>query len=111
MIIQVRSNGEPSIASFHGALEGLHSLVESQVLPQVTGLRIRLSADMAQVLTVPGQCRRLNLARMQLLVVFAVLGAVVEHVPTDLASDQEDLVELRVSGEVMVLLVPERGFN
>lgn len=110
MIIQVRSNRKPTITSFHGALEGLHSLVEPQVLPQVTGLRVRLPTHMAQVLTVPGQCCGLYLARVQLLVVFTVLGAVVEHVPTDLATDQEDLVELRVTGEVVVLLVPERMF-
>lgn len=62
VIIQVGSNREAALTPLHRAFEWLHSGMETQMLPQVAGLRVRLAAHIAQVLATPGQrccCRRL----------------------------------------------------
>lgn len=105
VIVKVRPNGEPPLAALNGALEGLHSLVEAQVLPQVTGLRVRLAAHVAQILATPGQRIALRLLRVVLVVVLAVLGTTAKHLAAHLAAHQQDLVKVRVPRKVVVLLV------
>lgn len=57
VIIQVWTDCESAPASFDWTTKGLHPLMESQVLPEMRRLRVRLSANFAQILT--RTCRRL----------------------------------------------------
>lgn len=127
VVIQIRTNGEPPLASFDSALEGLHSLMEPQMLPQVTGLRVRFATDVTEIVPAPAaadgsafcssSCNHslLPLLRVVLLVMLAVLCARIKHGTADFAAQQKDLIKVRVSGKVVVLLVPAfiviNGYN
>lgn len=87
VVVQVRTNREAPLASLDGALEGLHALVEAHVLPQVTRLRVRLAAHVAEVLPILGQRCGFGLLRVLLLKVITVLSAVIEDVPAHLAAN------------------------
>lgn len=107
VVVQVRTNREASLASRDGALERLHALVKAQMLPQVTRLRVRLSAHVAQVLPILSERSSFRLLRVLLLKVVAVLGAVVENVAAHFAAQQKLPGQVGVAREEVVLLVPE----
>lgn len=50
MIVQIRTDGESSIATLNCTSERFDSLVESQVLPQMRRLSVRLATDFTQIL-------------------------------------------------------------
>lgn len=47
VIVEVGSDREAALASLLGTLERLDALVEAQMLPQMTGLRVGLATDLA----------------------------------------------------------------
>lgn len=49
VIVEIGTDGEASIATLIGAFEWLDSLMESQVLPEVARLGVRLAAHLAQI--------------------------------------------------------------
>lgn len=57
VVVEIGSDGEASIATLIGTFERLDALMESQVLPEVARLRVRLAAHLAQV--VARTCRHL----------------------------------------------------
>lgn len=106
VVVEVRPDREPPVASLEGALERLHALVEPQVLPQVAGLRVRLAAHVTQILPRLRHGQRLHPLRVIILKVLAVLDAVIVQIAAHLAAHQQLLVQVRVAWEIVILLVP-----
>lgn len=96
-------------------LSPLLTLVEAQMLPQVTGLCIRLSANIAQILTHSPHCRHVAIVaqffftllfiEMLLLVVRQNLVRVLKVDGTELARQQQSLTVLTESRKVVIAAV------
>lgn len=109
MIIEIRSDSKAPCTSFDWALEWFNSLMESQMLPQVTGLRVHLSADITQILSISGQSSLLHtLVGVVVVVMDAVLDKIVVHIATDFTANQQLIRKLGVPRVVVVLLVSNK---